>query len=297
MHSVGHSSRLRCGHYLSTITDVCNDAGQTYATITDLGTPTSSDPEADFSNDAPDNDQYPIGTTTVTWTATNGQGRTATCTQSVTVVDCDADITCPPAKTDVCNDAGQTYATITDLGTPTSSDPEADFRMYGPDNDQYPIGTTTVTWTATNGKGRTATCTQSVTVVDCDADITCPPAKTDVCNDAGQTYATITDLGTPTSSDPEADFSNDAPDNDQYPIGTTTVTWTATNGQGRTATCTQSVTVVDCDADITCPPAKTDVCNDAGQTYATITDLGTPTSSDPEADFSNDAPDNVCCTR
>ena len=75
----------------------CNDAGQTYATITDLGTPTSSDPEADFSNDAPDNDQYPIGTTTVTWTATNGEGRTATCTQSVTVVDCNI---CPVALDD-----------------------------------------------------------------------------------------------------------------------------------------------------------------------------------------------------
>ena len=107
-------------HYLSTGDDVRNDAGDSDATITDLGTPTSSDPEADFSNDAPDNDQYPIGTTTVTWTATNGQGRTATCTQSVTVVDCDADITCPPAKTHVSNDAGQTYATITDLGTPNS---------------------------------------------------------------------------------------------------------------------------------------------------------------------------------
>ena len=116
-----------------------------------------------------------------------------------------------------------------------------------------------VTWTATNGEGHTATCTQSVTVVDCDADITCPPAITDVCNDAGQTYATITDLGTPTSSDPEAEFSNDAPDNDQYPIGTTTVTWTATNGEGHTATCTQSVTEVDCDADMTRPPAITDV--------------------------------------
>ncbi len=280
--------------------EVCNDQGKTYSTIplTDLGTPTVDDPAAVITNNVPSNNQYPIGTTTVTWTATDAAGNKATCDQKITVKDCDAPrITCPDDK-EVCNDQGKTYATIplADLGTPTANDPAAVITNNAPSNNQYPIGTTTVTWTATDAAGNKATCDQKITVKDCEAPrITCPDDK-EVCNDQGKTYATIplADLGTPTVDDPAAVITNNAPSNNQYPIGTTTVTWTATDAAGNKATCDQKITVKDCEAPrITCPDDK-EVCNDQGKTYSTIplADLGTPTVDDPAAVITNNAPSN-----
>jgi hypothetical protein len=62
----------------------------------------------------------------------------------------------------------------------------------------YPVGTTTVTWTATDANNNTATCTQVVTVVDNQAPvITCPANVTRQCGtstDPSATgYATATD--------------------------------------------------------------------------------------------------------
>ena len=277
------------------ITNACADMGQTYATITDIGQPTVNDPTAVITNNAPENDQYPIGTTTVTWTATDPAGNKATCDQLITVKDCEAPtISCPPAITNACADMGQTYATITDIGQPTVNDPTAVITNNAPENGQYPIGTTTVTWTATDPAGNKATCDQLITVKDCEAPtISCPPAITNACADMGQTYATITDIGQPTVNDPTAVITNNAPENDQYPIGTTTVTWTATDPAGNKATCDQLITVKDCEAPtISCPPAITNACADMGQTYATITDIGQPTVNDPTAVITNNAPEN-----
>jgi len=76
--------------------------------------------------------------------------------------------------------------------------------------------------------------------VDCAEDISVN-VDPEQCNTA---TANI-DLGTPSVDDncTETTITNNAPDT--FPLGDTTVTWTVRDGSGNTATCTQTVTVID----------------------------------------------------
>ena len=236
---------------------VDTDAGVCEATGVDLGTPTTDDncSVADVSNDAME--PFSLGDTTVTWTVTDGAGLTATCTQTVTVVDNeDPTIACPADIQEV-TDTGQCYATITDLGGPPTTGDNcsvASVTNDAPGNDQYDVGDTIVTWTVTDGSGNTATCEQTITVTEDELPtITCPADVTDS-TDPNECFATSVPLGTPTANDncPGVFTYNDAPA--QFPLGDTTVTWTAEDASGNTATCTHTVTVTDDeDPSITCP--------------------------------------------
>ena len=213
-----------------------------------LGSATTADncSVASTTNDAPNS--FPVGTTTVTWTVTDASGRTATATQDVTVVDnIDPTITAP-ANVTVNVDAGQCDADAANvtLGNATTAD---NCGIQSTTNDApntYPVGTTTVTWTVKDVNGRTATATQTVTVVDNIDPTLTAPADVTVNVDAGECSAAAANvtLGNPTAADNcSVTTSNDAPSS--YPVGTTTVTWTAVDPSGNDVTATQTVTVVD----------------------------------------------------
>lgn len=94
-----------------------------------------------------------------------------------------------------------------------------------------------------NNPNYTYTCTVEGTVGVCHANDTTPPTITCPANVTVASGQPVT-LGTPTVSDaldPNPTVSNNAPA--AYPIGMTTVTWTARDASGNTATCTQTVTV------------------------------------------------------
>ena len=152
-------------------------------------------------------------------------------------------ITCP-ATVSVGTDAGECHATGVDLGTPVTDDNCGVADVSNDATEPFAVGDTTVTWTVTDTCGLTATCQQTVTVIDDeDPTITCP-ADVVVNADAGFCCATGVDLGTPTTDDNcgVASVSNDAPA--QFPVGDTVVTWTVTDTSANTATCTQTVTVL-----------------------------------------------------
>jgi gliding motility-associated-like protein len=188
---------------------------------------------------------FPVGTTQVKYTATDTGGNTAVCTFNVIVTDntspvitgCPSNITAsatascgamvtwtPPQATDNCS--------VTITGTHTSGS-------------TFPVGTTQVKYTATDGSGNTAVCTFNVTVTDnsnpvitaCPSNITVsatssctavatwtPPLATDNCP------VLLTTTHSPGSS---------------FALGTTQVKYTATDGAGNTAICTFNVTVTD----------------------------------------------------
>ncbi|MEM7163191.1 MAG: HYR domain-containing protein, partial [Bacteroidota bacterium] len=109
----------------------------------------------------------------------------------------------------------------------------------------FPIGNTTIEFTLTDPEINVSTCSFTITVNDNeDPTITCPTDVT-VDTEAGLCSASNVTLGTPTTADncSVANVSNDAPAT--FPLGTTTVTWTVTDGSGNTASCTQDVTVED----------------------------------------------------
>jgi HYR domain/Secretion system C-terminal sorting domain len=269
-----------------TTTGDCANATWTAPTATDnCGTPTMSmttSPTANLTNGG----CFPIGTTTVTITATDAKGNKATCTFTVTVTKtstdpCGTDVTPPtisgcPANINLttagdCANATWTAPTATDnCSTPTMSmttSPTANLTNGG----CFPIGTTTVTITATDAKGNKATCTFTVTVTKtptdpCATDVTPPtisgcPANislttTGTCANATWTAPTATDnCSTPTLSlttAPIAGLTNGG----CFPVGTTTVTITATDAKGNKATCTFTVTVTKtdpCGTDVTPP--------------------------------------------
>ena len=91
---------------------------------------------------------------------------------------------------------------------------------------------------------------QTITVQDKTAPVlVCSPSLT-VFTDQDKNYAMVT-VGQPTVSDNcstvtySNSYNNTANASGQYPIGTTTVTWTATDECGNATTCSQTITVID----------------------------------------------------
>jgi uncharacterized repeat protein (TIGR01451 family) len=296
---------------------------------------------------------YSTGTTGITWTVTDANGLSASCTQRVTVHPPCATDTAPPTITappDVTTSTGPNSTTCgvvldDELGQPNVQDDcSATFTISGvPAGNLFPIGTTTLTYTARDGAGHTATATQHVTVTDntppvifapADASYTCPsevPAlnpsqafgpniivngqevpgpvfdncgiqsvtASQVSSGAGsaasplvivRTYTaldihgntssavqtitvidptppvftfvpgditaytgpnattcdTVVNPGTATATDNCGVVTvTRSPSGNTFAVGTTTITWTATDAAGNTATATQNITVID----------------------------------------------------
>jgi len=160
----------------------------------------------------------------------------------------DPTISCPEDKSAEIEE-GQSSATI-DIGTANADD---NVGVASLDNDApstFPLGSTTVTWTATDAAGNSATCTQKITVtqkIDDNEDptITCPDDVSATVS--GGVQSTTVNLGDPETDDNigVASVDNNAPN--EFPIGKTIVTWTVADLGGNTATCEQTVTVIDGD--------------------------------------------------
>jgi|GEM_PF-3900202 len=200
-------------------------------------------------------DTFPIGTTMVTYTATDATGNSVDCSFNVTVSDnedpafsnCPSDInvntsgSCdavvnwtPPTATDNCS------ATVTSTHDP---------------GDTFPIGTTTVTYTATDATGNVVNCSFDVTVSDNEDPVfsSCP-ADINV-NTSGSCEA-VANWTPPTASDNcSATVTSTHDPGDSFPLGTTTVTYTATDAIGNAVNCSFDVTVADDEdpAFINCP--------------------------------------------
>src|SRR5262249_575511 len=112
---------------------------------------------------------FPAGVTTVTYTATDAAGLTATCSFTVTVSPDTQPPTisgCPANIGPLAMDAGQCGAVATWVA-PTVNDNclgATIAQTAGPASGSlFPAGVTTVTYTATDAAGVTATCSFSVT--------------------------------------------------------------------------------------------------------------------------------------
>ena len=194
---------------------------------------------------------FPIGTTTVTYTATDDAGNEATCSFDVTVVDDEAPTLTCPANITVSADEGTCEATIT-WATPVVSDNcPGGVTLTSSHNsgDIFSVGTTTVTYTATDANGRITQCSFIVTVNDDEAPpLTCP-ADITVSTASGTCGAVVTW----TAPEPVMGdclgigitvTSNFNP-GDTFPLGTTSVIYSAVDGAGNTALCSFNVTVID----------------------------------------------------
>src|SRR5690554_196038 len=177
-------------------------------------------------------DIFPIGTTTVTYTAYDANLNTATCSFDVTVNDTEAPVIvdCPTDIT-VNNDLGSCDAVVT-WTAPTFTDNCTGTTLTSTHNsgDTFPFGTTTVTYTATDAAGNVQTCSFEVTVNDTEAPVFVdfPSDTIVVC------YGEVVDLSGIVVEDncSGVTLTSTHEPGDVFPIGTTTVTYTATDASG-----------------------------------------------------------------
>lgn len=233
-----------------------------------LGTATASDncPGVTVTrSNVPAGNNFPVGSTVITYTAKDASGNTASANQTVTVVDNTAPTTNAPANITLYTGPGATSCGLTisnldaTIGAATASDncPGATAARTGgvPAGNVFPVGDTTITYTATDAHGNTSTATQKVTVVDNTVPTITAPAAVTLYTGPNATSCVVhisnldATFGTATANDNcpgvTAARTGGVPAGNDFPKGTTTLTYTATDAHGNTATATQTVTVVD----------------------------------------------------
>ncbi len=164
-------------------------------------------------------------------------------TLTISGIDCsgiDCVITCPSNITQP-NDSGQCGAVV-NFSAPTTSGGCGAVSCDPPSGSFFPAGTTTITCTTETGPSCSFTVTVQTPppVINCPANVTAvaPPS----CN---QSAGAVVNFATPTASDVCGSVTPvcSPPSGSSFPIGTTTVTCTATGAGGSTSNCSFTVTV------------------------------------------------------
>jgi hypothetical protein len=144
------------------------DGGSCAATAFDLGEPITDDncSVASVTNDAPN--EFPVGTTIVTWTVFDASGNQATALQTVVVEDNEEPMfeDVPDNLTVIANNAGCT-GIVTWTG-PTAFDNCAGVTVTSSHDpgDEFPLGVTTVTYYAEDAAGNTVEVSFTVEVIN-----------------------------------------------------------------------------------------------------------------------------------
>ena len=246
-------------------------------------------------NDAPE--IFPVGTTKVTFSASDAAGNTGTASATVTVsgyVDTVApEITVPADITLAATDEPEVPATNTVIASflaVAAAEDDVDGKIASISNDapkSFPVGATTVTFSASDRAGNKATATATITVEDTTAPQLNAPADLSV--------PALEPSGTPASTEAIANFlaaatardnvdgeikaiEHDAPE--IFPIGSTTVTFNATDQAGNATTATATLTVTPYTD--TSPPTVTAPEN---ITVEARESSGTPATEEAIADF------------
>ena len=203
---------------------------------------------------------FPVGTTKVTCTATDSSGNTGSASFNVTVnlVDHTAPVVTVPS--------GVSVNTPNPAGTSVTLSASANDNVDGPltptctpsSGSTFPVGTTKVTCSATDSSGNTGSASFNVTVnlVDTTAPVITVPADISV-NTPDPAGAAVSYTATATDNiDGSITPSCKPASGAVFPVGTTTVTCTATDAHGNSSQATFKVTVVLIDVT---PPAFSNV--------------------------------------
>ncbi|GAB4252722.1 MAG: hypothetical protein Kow0027_17600 [Saprospiraceae bacterium] len=185
-----------------------------------------------------------VGANTVTLTVNDGNGNTGTCTATVTVNDnIDPTASCKN-HTVALDNSGNASITPADVNDGSSDNCGIGNISVSPSSFGCAnVGANTVTLTVTDVNGNISTCTATVTVEDNTAPTAlCQNFTTDLDSDGNYTLAPASvDNG---SSDACGVTLSVSPNTfDCSNIGANTVTLTATDPSGNTATCTATVTI------------------------------------------------------
>ena len=205
-----------------------------------------------------------MGTTVVTARATDDTGNVSECSFDVTVVD-----TLPPLFSEFPEDISREctssegafitfeVAAIDACGIASFTCEDQTGRTVDGAGTWFEDGIHTVTCTAVDPHGNSASRSFLVEVVDNTAPVLVAPDDITVGNDPGQCSAAVNFVVVATDiCDPDvpvvciADWGEEVSSGDSFPVGTTTVTCTAVDEAGNSAVVTFAITVLDTEAPV-----------------------------------------------
>ncbi len=279
----------------------------TYTASWNLPTATDNCGQPTLTSNYNSGDAFPAGTTTVTFTATDACGNTATCSFTVLVTE-----TCTTAPTISCpQDYVACVGSSIDpsvTGTATAEATGAhcqtpgvtyqdEIISNGPCNGQQQIRRT---WTATgSGTGMTSVCFQTITLEDNESPtISGCPANIELAPNAACTPTWTAPIATDNCG--IASFTSNYASGATLPMGTTTVVYTASDNCGNTSSCSFTVTCSETCTDapsISCPrnyntcPGESIEPSAAGQATAVA---GSDLCSTPTLTFSDSSVPRQC---
>ncbi len=230
---------------------------------------------------------FPLGTTTVTYSAEDAAGNTNTASFTVTVTDDEAPSLNVPSNIAVSTDPGSDTAVVL-YSMPTATDNVA--VVSGPtlatglaSGSAFPVGITTVSYTAADSAGNIGTGSFTVTVSDGENPVVTVPANISVSTDAAQATALVTysapaatdNVGVASGPTLTAGLASGSP----FPVGTTTVTYEATDNAGNIGRASFTVTVTDGQGPVVTVPGSIVVPTDPGKATAVVT-YSVPSATD-----------------
>ncbi len=230
------------------------------------------------------NTSLPFGSHTITLKVTDPSGAFSEDTVTVNIVDTTNPIITAPPNVSVSTGPGATtcgaFVSNATLGNATASDgcsaTVTITRTGVPAGNNFPVGTTIVTYTADDGHGHTASAMQSVTVTDnTPPTLSVPPNQT--VNAPPNSCSAIVNPGTATATDNcpgvtvTGTRSDSQPLNAPYPVGVTTITWKAKDAANNITTGTQTITVKDATAPVITLTTGTIELSPPNHSYQTFT--------------------------
>lgn len=265
---------------IPTTTDNCSSTPSISYTLS--GATSGSGSESDISTQL-----FEAGITTITWTATDAAGLTATCEQEVTVIDDEQPtLSCPTVNSNYSTNINSCTASLSfnAVSTDNCSNTVISYEIAGspitfPYN--FNIGTTTVTAIANDGNTGDITCTFEVVVIDGQNPNAVCQTVTLTLDDSGQATLVPSDLdgGSTDNCDTDLTFSVSKDTFTCSDIGDNSVTLTVTDDNNNSSTCLATVTIVDpgtnASVSITASPDFPACFEDSVTFTATVTDGGT----------------------
>ena len=231
---------------------------------------------------------FPLGSTTIIWTATDERGNVSSASQTITIVDSTGpaialsqtqtvSISASGMET-VVNSSQLDFASAVDL-----VDGDIDQITLTLDGSALPqpllIGQYTATWTAVDNTGNSTTIVLSVQVVDDQAPIVTAPA--DIRLEATAATTVIEALGSAQASDNVDDtIITTASFTGPFSVGVTFITWSAIDNSGNQGVATQTINITDSQRPIVTAPLTRVINATAETTLVQASDLGTPLALD-----------------
>ncbi|MDC0552063.1 DUF5011 domain-containing protein, partial [Flavobacteriaceae bacterium] len=226
-------------------------------------------------------DANTVGVYTLTYTATDSSGNTATAvTRTVNVVDTTAPVITLIGDNSITIEVGSTYtdegATVTD-----NYDTEISVTTTG-SVDSDTVGVYTITYTATDVNGNSATTvTRTVNVVDTTAPVITLIGDNPITIEVGDTF---TDPGASATDNYDTEISvTVSGEVNSENIGSYTLAYTATDSSGNTTTATRTVNVVDTTAPVITLNGDNPMTIEVGTTF---TDEGATATDNYDAEIS-----------